>query len=131
MVTELGKVDKEIDNKLYPETEYYGLNGHDVWKRLWPDGTSERLPLKPSLKLRNHSPTGFSWGYSGSGPAQLALALLLDATSEPDKAMSYYQDFKFSIVAGWDFNGSWLIFRSDIINWLKLAEGRRIQINEN
>ena len=119
------------DDKLYPETQYSGTNGHDVYKRLWPDGDPERLPLKPSLKLRNHSPTGFSWGYSGSGPAQLALALLLDATSEPDKALSYYQDFKFAIVAGWDFNGSWLIFRSDIINWLKLAEDRRIRINEN
>ena len=119
------------NEKLYPETEYYGLNGHDVWKRLYPDGTSQRLSLEPSLKLANHSPTGFSWGYGVSGPAQLALALLLDATSEPDKAMAYYQEFKQAIVTGWDFNGSWVIFRSDIINWLNLTEGRRIQINKN
>ena len=30
--------------------------------------------LNPRLDLWNHSPTGFEWGYSGSGPAQLALA---------------------------------------------------------
>ena len=35
---------------------------------------SEPLPLR--LDLFNHSPTGFSWGYGGSGPAQLALARL-------------------------------------------------------
>lgn len=114
--------------KLYPETEYYGMRGHDVWKRLYPDGVSERLLLEPSLKLRNHSPTGFSWGYGGSGPSQLALALLLDATSVPETAERWYQEFKSNIVAGWDFNGSWVIFRSDIISWL---EGRRIPINEN
>lgn len=118
-------------DKMYPEVEYWGWQPHQVFKKLWPDGEPEELPLEPSLKLANHSPTGFSWGYSGSGPAQLALALLLDATSEPDKALSYYQEFKQAIVAGWDFNGSWVIFRSDIINWLKLAEGRRIPVSEN
>ena len=32
-----------------------------------------------SQQIFNHSPNGFSWGYGGSGPAQLALALLLEA----------------------------------------------------
>ncbi|GAJ01677.1 unnamed protein product, partial [marine sediment metagenome] len=43
------------------ETEKVWLNG----KRLYP-GKSQRV--------WNHSPDGFSWGYEGSGPAQLALA---------------------------------------------------------
>ena len=30
-----------------------------------------------SLCLRNHSPTGPNWGYHGSGPAQLAIVILL------------------------------------------------------
>jgi hypothetical protein len=29
-------------------------------------------PLPMHLDLINHSPTGFAWGYNGSGPAQLA-----------------------------------------------------------
>jgi hypothetical protein len=37
------------------------------------------LPVTPSLRHRNHSPDGFEWGYHGSGPAQLALAILLHA----------------------------------------------------
>ena len=39
--------------------------------------TVNAKPLNPRLDLCNHSPTGFECGYSGSGPAQLALALPL------------------------------------------------------
>lgn len=34
--------------------------------------------LAPRLDLVNHSPAGLNWGYGGSGPAQLALAILAD-----------------------------------------------------
>ena len=50
---------------------------------------SEPLPLR--LDLFNHSPTGFSWGYGGSGPAQLALALLADALGDDDRAVRLHQ----------------------------------------
>jgi hypothetical protein len=50
--------------------------------------------------LYNHSPTGFSWGYSGSGPAQLALAILADYFSNDVKALQYYHDFKWRVIAG-------------------------------
>lgn len=33
-------------------------------------------PLPGRNELVNHSPTGFEWGYGGSGPAQLAFAIL-------------------------------------------------------
>lgn len=55
-------------------------------------------PLPLRLDLANKSPTGFSWGYSGSGPAQLALALLADAIGEKE-ALEVYQDFKRDYVA--------------------------------
>ena len=61
------------------------------------DGTS--LPLNPRLDVRNHSPDGFNWGYSGSGPAQLALAILADFTGSVWFAESHYQEFKSDIVA--------------------------------
>lgn len=38
----------------------------------------KRYPLPLFKEIRNHSPTGFEWGYNGSGPAQLALAILAD-----------------------------------------------------
>ena len=40
------------------------------------------LSPTPSQGIVNHSPDGFQWGYPGSGPAQLALALLYDVTAD-------------------------------------------------
>lgn len=57
------------------------------------------LDLEKSLKVRNHSPTGFNWGYGGSGPAQLALSILL-LYVDSKTAQEYYQDFKFGFIAG-------------------------------
>ena len=54
-----------------------------------------------SQKVHNHSPDGFSWGYGGSGPSQLALALLLEVTDE-GTAVANYQAFKFDVIAGLD-----------------------------
>jgi len=62
--------------------------------------------LEPRLDLRNHSPTGFEWGYGGSGPAQLALAILCDALNDDERALRHYQDFKrrvIAIIGGPDF----------------------------
>ena len=65
--------------------------------------------LDPRLDLRNHSPSGFEWHYNGSGPAQLALALLADALGDDERAQASYQDFKFRVVArlpdhGWELS---------------------------
>lgn len=57
-------------------------------------------PLDPreSLRICNHSPDGFNWGYSGSGPAQLALAVLMEFVSIKN-ALKYYQEFKEEVIA--------------------------------
>jgi len=60
------------------------------------DGTY--LSPARSQKIHNHSPDGFMWGYEGSGPAQLALAILLEYTDEKT-ATTLYQDFKREIIA--------------------------------
>lgn len=59
------------------------------------------LDIKPSLKIVNHSPTGFSWGYGGSGPAQLALAVMLETLPEESMHLweKHYQDFKSDVIA--------------------------------
>ena len=62
--------------------------------------TVDGRPLNPRLDLWNHSPTGFEWGYGGSGPAQLALALLAEHFDDDDQALSHYQSFKRQVVAG-------------------------------
>ena len=64
------------------------------------DVTVDGQPLNPRLDLWNHSPSGFEWGYPGSGPAQLALALLADCLGDDQEAVELHQDFKSAVVAG-------------------------------
>ena len=54
--------------------------------------------LDPRFDLRNHSPTGFEWGYEGSGAAQLALAILADQLKDDERAQLAYQEFKFMVI---------------------------------
>lgn len=73
-----------------------------------------------SQNIRNHSPDGFEWGYGGSGPAQLTLAILLDAlpgNSQP-LAERFYQKFKADIVAKWKAPG-WSITQEHIQEWIQ------------
>jgi hypothetical protein len=62
-----------------------------------------QYPLKLRTDLVNHSPTGFEWGYGGSGPSQLALAILADLYDD-ETAVRYHQDFKREVVCGLDRN---------------------------
>ncbi len=55
--------------------------------------------LDPRLDLANKSPSGFAWGYNGSGPAQLALAILADHLGDDDTALRLYQNFKSAFIA--------------------------------
>lgn len=60
---------------------------------------ANKLDIKPSIKVWNHS-SEFNWGYGGSGPAQLSLAILL--TYIPRQfAVKLHQKFKFKVVASW------------------------------
>lgn len=62
------------------------------------DGENKR-PLKHIVR---HSPTGFSWGYLGSGPADTALSILTDCLGE-ETANSLYMRFKSEHVATWPY----------------------------
>jgi len=90
------------------------------------------LPSGKSQPLRHvvlHSPSGFAWGYEGSGPADLALSLLCDVLGErPSEKQIYYgqfeahshhQDFKREFVTRWDFGGGFEIDSETISAWLR------------
>jgi hypothetical protein len=64
--------------------------------QVWID--DRELSPERSQAVMNHSPTGFSWSYGGSGPAQLALALLLEITTK-EMALLWYQNVKRNIIA--------------------------------
>ena len=75
--------------------------------------------LNPRHDLRNHSPTGLEWGYSGSGPAQLALALAADVLQDDDKAQEVYQRLKFRLIS-----------RLPHEEWVLTEDGIRAAIND-
>lgn len=58
----------------------------------------ELVKLEESLRYRQHSPAGFSWGYEGSGPAQLAFAILQTAVGV-EFAEQRYLDFKRDVIS--------------------------------
>ncbi len=73
------------------------VDGRANTRRVWIDGR-EVTPVR-SWAVYNHSPDGFNWGYGGSGPAQLALAILLEAGVDDGAAYLRHQDFKREFVA--------------------------------
>ena len=75
--------------------------------------TVDGKPLNPRHDLCNHSPDGFEWGYGGSGPAQLALALLADHLGNEPMALANYQAFKSEVIAGLD-DDQWLLTNEDV-----------------
>jgi len=57
-------------------------------------------PIKAGREFR-HSPDGFQWGYAGSGPAELARAILIAAVPDDDRVRYplCYQKFKAEAIA--------------------------------
>ena len=86
--------------------------------------TVDGQPLDPRFDLAMHSPTGFAWGYGGSGPAQLAIALLADAVG-PGDAERFYHDFKWQVVCGWPIDEAWSITADDLRAWIARAKAER------
>jgi hypothetical protein len=110
-------------------------DGHVVVQRSDGDGP----PWKALPHVAFHSPTGFEWGYGGSGPADLSLSLLCDALGVAPSSMRSYakgsirdfpveryvschavygmhQRFKFEVVAKLDHN-QWELTQDKISSW--------------
>lgn len=79
-------------------------------------------PLNPCNQIVDHSPGGFNWGYSGSGPAQAALALLVHHTKklkdDHEAALQHYQAFKSDVIASFAQGRDWQLSSEQIQQWL-------------
>lgn len=74
------------------------IKGIYLENAIYIDGA--RISTADSLRLQNHAPDGgVSWGYHGSGPSQLALALLLRFGATDKEALAFYQDLKREVIA--------------------------------
>ncbi len=96
---------------------------------------------RPLTHYPYHSRSGFEWGYAGSSPADLALALMADLFGEeptrealdrgvhPFRSWLLHQDLKAEWVAGFPYRG-WKLKASEIMAWVEgkvreLAEQER------
>jgi Family of unknown function (DUF6166) len=100
--------------------EYHGSrsNKRKVYV-CWSDPANGQIrhSLPRCLRLRNHSPCGFQWGYDGSGPAQLALALLVHATGSNECALAHYRALMSAWIARIK-SDSWSVRQEDLIAWV-------------
>jgi Family of unknown function (DUF6166) len=85
--------------------------------------TGKELCPKRSQLLFNHSPNGFEWGYGGSGPAQLALAILLDLTNDAALSLKLHQLFKKEFIETAPSDG-FILTAIQIQEWL-LVNGKK------
>lgn len=107
--------------------------------RSGPFGRTGGTPLRHVVV---HSPDGFEWGYGGSGPADLALAILCDhfgytGDAPPDgrwsttearteeeaayhRAWALHQYFKAEFLIGW--HGDWYMTTQQIEDFVLVTE---------
>ena len=73
-----------------------------------------RTLLPARRDLADHSQTGFGWGRSGQGPAQLALALLADAGGWVDAVELHYAFYEEVVMR---LPESWILTSNEIMAW--------------
>lgn len=65
----------------------------------WPQPLGGPLHFNIPQLIKLHSPTGFEWGYGGSGPADFALNILYWFTQDREFSERAHQDFKWSFIS--------------------------------
>lgn len=113
----------------HPKRLYFGFEKEDERYVLVrdPDGMVRFLP--PRYYLRRYAESGFRWGEARAGAAQLALALLADATDNDSMARKVHQRFLFRHVNGWASTRDWILSQEWICDQA-LAFAAQLKIDE-
>jgi hypothetical protein len=82
--------------------------------------TVDGEPLAKRYDLLSASPSGFETGYNGSGPAQLAVAMLAHAFDD-EFACEHYQRFKREVVSELPEEG-WTLTKQDLDAWREVID---------
>jgi len=110
--------------------EYHkGLDG-ELIDRMEMRFMVDNQELDPRLDLVDHAPSGMTFGYLGSGPKQLALAILASAAGD-DVAKRFYRDYEADVISRLqepeDMRGRegviWRIREKDVLAWVQAREG--------
>ena len=101
-------------NKVYVGFRPGGPDSNEVNVSVVEDGDARELDGR--LDLKSHSPSGFRWGSSGTGAAQLALAILADATGSDDYAARHHHWFKLEVVSVLP-REAWKLTGGEVMAW--------------
>ena len=87
---------------------------HSEYKVLIGDN---ELDIEASRQLYRHS-TDFSWGFLGSGPSQLSLALMLYYTGSRETALRFYMEFKHAVIQHLSVDSDFELDESVVKSWI-------------
>lgn len=99
------------------EKTYKGYTDGDWPGRVVVESRDGTVPL---ARHTRHSPDGHSWGYGGSGPAQLALDILWDLFGKEPEPRTYMA-FKDAKIATIPQHAAWRMTDVEIRDWLTEA----------
>jgi hypothetical protein len=105
----------------YRHGHVHTLDGE--WQVFFVDAKRLMTELPQRNDLANHSAAGFAWGYAGSGPAQLALALLAHHLNDDVEALRLHQLFKEAVIVSMDQEADWTLSVDNINSGIAAAEG--------
>lgn len=100
-----------------PYTKVY-FGKREIYGRVVVEDAGATYPLQ---HIVYHSPTGMEWGYSGSGPSDLARSILADVAGIR-VADTFYQEFKQAIIASLPQEG-FRLPEADVRAWLAAQVG--------
>lgn len=88
--------------------------------------------LNYHTEIVSHSPTGFSWGYPGSGPSQLALALMVNEFGKDiEQHPVSYQDLKNELIVCLDSEQDFTITSKDIKRSVTIIQTNSQLLHQN
>ncbi|MGN6462171.1 MAG: DUF6166 domain-containing protein [Pseudolabrys sp.] len=82
--------------------------------------TVDGRPLPEHYEVKQFTKYGFEWTYEGDSPQQLALAILVEHTRDPSKAIRLSEPFMKSVVANLD--NDWTLTGAEIDTALQSIE---------
>jgi len=77
-----------------------------------------KIDAYKSLSFYNHSPDGFSMGYNGSGPTQMALAILLEFATTKNIVSQFTADFRQEFLSDKKYQKEDLDIHLDVKAWI-------------
>lgn len=100
--------DKKMNQQKGDDDDLIGYDGGDLFIERIDPGESESgvknfasgCRSNVPRQIYRHSPTGYNFGYGGSGPSDFALNCCLLIAKHADDAYGVYQDFKRKFVEG-------------------------------